>query len=174
MSPVIVATFLFFAVAAPDPCQGGLLPKDLRNVIAKDSPGWRIVSVTDLRVDDKELWEKASGKQCPGIAIGQFHSKTQVSYAILLYRNEAGQMAERLLVARQVRAGRYDIQELWPASQTAVLGVIHKEPPGEYVSWDRNESVRVSTDVIVHEVLEAGATVYYWLADGFHSIHVSD
>ena len=174
MTYLVVAALLVFAVAAPEPCRGGLLPPELRGLLAKNFTDWKIVTVADLRTDDRTLWEKVWGQECPGIALGHFHSPTQVSFALLLYRYEDGRLAERLLVARRASTGGYRVQNVMLPGQTDVLGVIHKGLPGEYHSWDRSESVKITIDVIVHEVIEAGATAYYWRADGFHSIHISD
>jgi len=42
-------------------------PKDLKSVVEGKYPGTKIVSLTDLRQEDRELFQKEHSDSCPGL-----------------------------------------------------------------------------------------------------------
>src|SRR5712692_6588374 len=69
---------------AGDPCDLSGIPQEIQSKLEKDYPDWRPEKLDSLDDNDRGLWLKAHPHDCPGIAIGHFESKTELSYAFLL------------------------------------------------------------------------------------------
>src|SRR6476661_2581762 len=86
--PIAISALLLgvlpVASRAADSCDLSVLPKEVRAELDKNYSDWQPERLEHLYADDREIWIKAHPNDCPGIAIGHFESKTELSYALLL------------------------------------------------------------------------------------------
>ena len=66
------------------------LPQEIQTKLDKNYPDWQPEKLEDLYEDDRQFWIKAHPGNCPGIAIGHFELKTELSYALLLIPSPTG------------------------------------------------------------------------------------
>src|SRR5438445_12432863 len=69
---------------AADPCDISSLPQEIQTKLEKNYPDWQPERLENLYEDDRRFWTNAHPNDCPGIAIGHFESKTELSYGLLL------------------------------------------------------------------------------------------
>jgi hypothetical protein len=152
---------LFFPLAlwiapASAACSQGQVGDSLQ----KAFPGWRIVSLEDLRRDDQGLWAKEHPGDCPGIASGHFQSKTAQAFVLTVFKESDGGLQQMLLIAN-VTDGQYKISVLNGPQKVAYLSAVSRVPPGEY-SASTGEKIKVRGDSILYEAIEAGSVLYYF------------
>jgi hypothetical protein len=70
----------------------------LQNRLKADFPSWKVQEPSNLSQRARDRWRDEKPLVCPGIASGQFESKNQISYAILLVPAKNPDSAYRLLV----------------------------------------------------------------------------
>ena len=124
---------------ATDACEASALPQEIRAKIDKNYPDWQVEKLEHLGDEDRQLWLKAHPAECPGIAVGHFETKAELSYAVLLVskpdRKRSG--------FRVVAFSRIDshspyvarLVEKWDQGGLYNLGsdqVIATVPPGHY------------------------------------------
>ena len=132
--------------------------------------GWRVVSLVDLPKDDRELWEREHGGQCPGAVVGKLTGDGRVSYALALLQNgPGGKMLEQLVV--MFSAGR-QFSRITLVKPTAVISpfVVWVAPPGKYSGVDGTPPVRIPHDSFVYEKMEATARQFFYRNGGFRSL----
>jgi hypothetical protein len=148
------------ASAADQSC-AALLPPDLANEIKAAYPGWKIVDLSSLIEDDRTLWVKKHGKVCPGVAKGNFDASKRTQYALVLMRQQP-QLEVKLLHAVKGEA-KYRLTVL-SESPTTRAPVVFKARPGNYYdAEDPKTPIKIKTDVIIFETIEAGATASYFV-----------
>src|SRR5207244_9704042 len=69
------------AQSSNDACD---LPKDLQSIVEGKYPGTKIVTISDLNEDDKQLFEKEHAGACPGLENVDFYGggKTMLELAL--------------------------------------------------------------------------------------------
>lgn len=137
-------------------CGQGTVDESLQ----KSFPGWRIVSLEDLRLDDQGLWAKAHSDDCPGVASGHFQSRTSQALAVTAFRASDGGLQQMLLVAN-TNDGKYTLRVLDSPQKVAYLSVVSRVPSGEY-SGSTGKKVKVQGDSILYEAIESGSVLYYF------------
>lgn len=71
-------------VTARPSTSGCDLPKDPQSVLEKNYPGRRLVSLSDLADDAKELFHKEHSDSCPGMVILDFYGDGKPTFALAL------------------------------------------------------------------------------------------
>ena len=141
-----------------------LLPKRAAAEVFKTNIGWAMVELADLTSDDRQIWEKSHGPKCPSVIKGNFDGSGRNQYAVLLTRRNRNPEI-RLAHIAQLADGSNRITILFEG-ESARLPVILKRPPGlYYAAGDKGNPIRITTDVIYLETIEAGVTAFYF-ADG--------
>ena len=130
-----------------------------------------------MEADDQQLWLTGpNDKECPGIAVGHFESVERLSYALLLVPKSNPSGGHKIVIfskdpAKDVYASRL----LDHAERQSYSGlVISKLGPGKYDDWKRVKSIKLKLDGLLVEWMEKGAQLYYWSADGYERLQVSD
>ncbi len=159
------------AIAQSGACTSEALPGQVRSLLKRKYPGWKIVQSSDLRAEDQQLWRRSHDGECPGLVIGKFESDVEDSYAITLFRKSA--QLEQLLVVVTPRHLAAKVHLLSVPSPVAYLSVISKWPPGTYPDVDKHQ-VRIRREAISFEAIEAGATLYYYRDGSYHSAATSE
>ena len=152
---VLVCGLTIPSMYANASCTRPSLDAKLRNAF----PGWHIVNLKDLRLDDRNIWVKQRAAYCPGFLQGHFESATRETYAITVFEESDG-LRQMLLVANQ-NLGKYEISVLNGPQKVAYLSVISKVFPGEYSNTD-GEKFKLSREAISYEAIEAGSLLYYF------------
>jgi hypothetical protein len=165
------------AAPGPDSCDKAPLPAQVREMLRNKFAGWRPKQLSDLGADDQKVWlQGPSGKSCPGIAIGHFQSATELSYAFLLLRESGPAHGYQIVIfSKQADGDTYtsnllDHSDAEPDSSL----VISKADPGKFSDLESEKSVRTKLDSVIVEWLEKGAVLYYWTADRYRRIVISD
>jgi hypothetical protein len=144
-----------------DSCKA-LIPPDLANEIKARNSGWKIVDLSSLIEDDRMLWVKKHGKVCPGVAKGNFDASKRSQYALVLMRQQP-QPEVKLLHAVKGEQAKYRLT-LLAESPVTRAPVVFRAPPGNYYdAEDPRTPIKIKTDVIIFETIEAGATAFYFV-----------
>jgi len=184
-----IATFItFFIIAAvssvptkaADPCHTSTLPKEIQSKLAKDYPDWQPERLENLYEDDRPFWTKAHPNDCPGIAIGHFESKAELSYALLLIsKPDRKRPGLRILVFSRLGpsapyvahlVSKWDVGAFYEGSAQVISTV----PAGNYKEAMGPRKVQIDLDGISYEVMEKGAILYYWKNGRFQELATSD
>ncbi len=158
--------------AETDPCEIAL-PPAAKMVVDDKLKGWKVVTIADLRPDDRRIWTEKLGSTCPGVAAGHFDPRASSTYAVTLIQRR-GQNLYQMVAVLTKKGQAYRLATLSSATQTSVTSVVAKLPPGKYS--DPVDSIRINSrfDVISYETIEAGAKIYYWQNGRYHSLLTSE
>lgn len=160
--------------AKSDPCTR-ILPANLRKEVEAEFPSWRPKRLSDLHSDDRQLWQNARARECPGIAVGHFKSVASLSYALLLVPEKDPTRGYKLLFVEQQSSPPYQSVVLdQNDDQDSASMVISKAPPGKYSDFEQTRTVRIRLDTINVEWLEKAAVTYYWSNGQFLTLQTSD
>jgi hypothetical protein len=163
-----------------DPCDVSTLPQEIQTKLAKDYPDWQPEKLENLYEDDRQFWTKAHPNDCPGIAIGHFESKIEISYALLLIsKPDRKRLGYRLVVFS--RSGpsapyvphlvsKWNIGLFYEGSDQVVETV----PAGHYEEAIGPHKVSIDLDGIGLEAIDKGAILYYWKNGRYHELITSE
>jgi len=143
----------------------------VESILHKSYPGWKIVRLGDLRPEDRGIWVKGHGKDCPGIFYIQSKPWPRKKYVVTIFK-KSKQLKQALLIISDDKNSALTNTLSKPES-VAYLSVISKAPPGDYVGLD-GKKVDVATAAILYEAIESGVVLYYPSGDGFKSMVLSD
>ena len=149
-----------------------LIPEALGTKLLTGHGVWKVAELPDLSRDDRQLWIKAHGRLCPGVARGKFNGSTAIQYAVVLWTPGTPKHV-KLIHAAPSATGGYRITSLFEG-ESARLPVVRRMPPGDYYgAEDRKTPIHIKTDVIYLETIEAGTTAFYFADGMFKQIVVS-
>ena len=168
------------ASKAADPCDPSVLPKEIQTKLEKDYPDWQPERLEHLDSDNRKLWASAHPNDCPGIAIGHFESKSELSYALLLV-SKPDRRRQGFRVVAFTRGGppttyiphlvtKWSIGLYYYNSDEVIATV----PPGRYAEATGPKNLQTDLDSILCETLEKGAAVYYWKNGRYHELITSE
>jgi hypothetical protein len=176
---LFVAGFCVQARAA-DICDPSVLPSEIQTKLEKNYPDWQPEKIENLYEDDRQFWIKAHLNDCPGIAIGHFESKTELSYALLLVsKPDRKRPGLRILVFSRPGpsapyvvhlVSKWDTGTFYEGSDQVIATV----PAGHYEEAVGPKKVQTDLDGIWYEVMEKGAILYYWKNGRYHELVTSD
>jgi hypothetical protein len=176
----LIVLIVAIAVAAPAVAQSSNcmirdLPKGIADVVSSKYRDWKLEQTSDLGSDDHELWAKAHGNLCPGIASGHFESNDRITYAVLLLKKNPPRQGYKFLLFNENRFGVFESVVLDQVEgKNAGQPVISRVPPGEYSDPETGKSVKTKLDSVLLEWIEAAAQLYYWSGSKYHKLQVED
>ncbi len=172
---MILLSVMAYAGQAPkDPCDDTVLPGSASKLISEKFTSWRVLRLSDLEITAQNSWlDSKEGKNCPGIAIGHFETKSDVSYAMLLIPREQKITGYRLVVVSKNQVS-YSVRTLSKNNVATSPLVIYKVPPGKYSDADEHESVQLILDGLQMEHMERGAILFYWRSGRYRELIVSE
>ena len=185
---ILLAQILVFAgsgaqAKAADPCDPSALPQELQAKLAKEYPDWQPQSLESLDKFSRAYWIKAHPKECPGIAIGHFESKTELSYALFLVsRLGRKQQGASIVVFSRTQSSSAFVPHVvrkWDTGNSFAFPdlVVSKVPPGEYEGYaesDEAPMVSIHLDGLLYEAIGKASNLYYWKDGGYQGIPISD
>jgi hypothetical protein len=170
-----VAGFCLFVLvqvaAAGSPNDVCGLPKDLQHEVASKYPGRTIVSLSDLSEDDKKLFEKDHGGNCPGLVKVDFYGDGKPTLALALTTKSVAKGKTELVVAHQIGA---DWKTITLETTDGRVPVVWSEKPGEYKDVYGEKKIRATRPVIVFCGYESWAILYAWTNNRVAKIWLSD
>ena len=147
------------------------LPKDLQSVVERKYPGRTIVSLSDLRDDDKELFQKEHGDSCPGLVKVDFYGDGKPTLALALTTKSVAKGKTELVVAHQVGA-------IWKTATLETTDgptpVVWSEMPGEYKDVYAERKIRATRSVVVFCSYYAWTILYAWTNNKVAKIWLAD
>jgi hypothetical protein len=143
-----------YAAQAPEDC--ARLPQIVIKAALRDFPNSHVVTRDDLFGDDREIWSKSHGSQCPGWAAGTFRPGSH-QYAVSIVQSSAVGLEQALVLVDALHVERQPLV-LVPMQTVARASVVRRMPAG-----------KSKVDAVVFEALEAGYTVFSWDGSKFQS-----
>jgi hypothetical protein len=136
---------------------------------------WRPIALGDLPKPHQRMWRRSLNRfDCPGIAMGHFEQKNELSYAFSMKPRDPRQTGWRLVVISKTRQGDYRDRVLGQTDERVPPYVIYVVPPEEYTDAFETESVRLKLDGLQVEQMEAGAMLFYWKEGRYRSLIVAE
>jgi hypothetical protein len=170
---IVCGAVVLAAEPQKDPCDSVSLPEALKQMLAKKYPTWQAAKLSDLFEEQKQAWLESQyhRDRCPGIAIGHFESKTDLSYAIMLFKKGVG---EKLIVASK-KKGIYRAVVLIESERGYdYSNTVYTVQPGKYKDVYEDESVTLTLDGFQLEVYEKHARMFYWKKGKYRSLVIMD
>jgi hypothetical protein len=163
-----------------NPCDVSILPKEIQTTLNRTYADWQPEKFENLYEDDRHFWTEAHPDDCPGIAIGHFESKTELSYALLLIsKPDRKRPGLRILVFSHPAPTAPYVAHVISKWDTGTFHdgsdqVIATVPPGRYEEVMGPKKVQSDLDSISYEVMEKGSILYYWKNGRYHELTTSD
>jgi hypothetical protein len=148
--------------------QTSCVPPSLHSKLNEQYPGWHIVGILDLRVDDQNIWKARHAGDCPGVTRGKFDSNTKEATAVILFKKRLDGSYIQTLVVADEQDGHYKFSVLSASQDVAYLSVVSIWPPGTYSNVN-DEKFKLKLDSIEYEAIEAGSLLYFYKDGAFHS-----
>ena len=153
------------------PVQDCPLPDGLCEEIAKKYPAARPVGLNDLLVqDNRALFQKEHGDQCPGLVRVDFYGDGKPTWALVLITNDKAKARVKFLVARKLG----DSWELCLLGTTDDTPVVWSQPPGKYESVYQTKKIRAKWPVVIVCRYGSWAVVYAWMGERVEKVWLSD
>jgi hypothetical protein len=159
-----------------DPCDLSVLPPELQTELARDYSDSQPEKLENLSEHYRQLWLKDHPNDCPGIAIGHFESKSELSYGLFLVpRPDRKHPGASIVVFSRTRLTIPFVSHLvqrWDAGnfQDHSDLVISKVVPGKY----GDPKVLIDLDGVLYEALEKASSLYYWKNGRYQGLSISD
>ncbi len=179
-----LAGILYLAVCtsseAADPCDLSVLPEEIQTKLEKSYSDWQPERLEHLDAEDRKLWTNAHPNDCPGIAIGHFELKNELSYALLLVsKPDRKRQGFRVVAFARTGPSATYIPHLVTKWNDGLYyynsdQVIATVPPSRYAEAMGPKTVQTDLDSILCETLEKGAAVYYWKKGRYHELITSE
>ena len=132
---------------------------------------WRPIALWDLPKPHQRMWRRSLNRfDCPGIAMGHFERKQELSYAFSMKPRDPRQGGWRLVVISKTRQGTFRDRVLAQTDERVPPYVIYVVPPEEYTDAFETESIKLRLDGLQVEQMEAGAMLFYWKEGQYRSL----
>ena len=171
--PIFVTALLFMLVqvvaaqSLNDVCDP---PRDLQNVVEGKYPGTKVVSLSDLSEDDKQLFQKEHADSCPGLVKLDFYGDGAPTFALALTTKNQANPRTKLVLAHRVGAS-------WEAAildnADGPIPVVWSDKPGEYTGVYQRK-IRATRSVIVFCGYSSWAVLYAWTNNKVSKIWLRD
>ncbi|HKV90971.1 MAG TPA: hypothetical protein VJW20_00335 [Candidatus Angelobacter sp.] len=149
------------------------LPAQAQKTVAAKLKHWKVLTVADLSVDDRKIWEDDDDGKCPGITAGQFGPNQSQAYAVTLVRSMKGALYQTLVLVAE-KNQRYQITTLSRSQKAARPSIVRRLPGGTYSSAEGEIQIDAAFDVIAYETIEAGTIIYYWNKSKYKNLIISE
>ena len=167
---LLVAVFLSLSThAKAADCLSGL-PDSMRSAVEQDH--WKILSPFDIPSDDWKLWKNAHQGQCPGVAVGNFLSKTDSYVVALIQGDDPKNLLEKVVLLTE-KKGQTITEIVVNPVQATTLALVWKLPPGHYAGVD-GKRASLSRDSFVFEKVASSATQFYYQGSKLQSFVISN
>ena len=171
VSAVWFCLFVLVQVAAAqsssDACD---LPKDLRSVVERKYAGTKVVSLSDLSEEDKQIYQKGHSDSCPGLVKADFYGDGKPTFALALTTKSQTYPTTKLVLAHRAESN-WEVTSLDKAD--GPIPVVWSEKPGEYKSVYQHK-IRATRPVIVFCGYSSWAVLYAWKNNRIAKLQLQD
>lgn len=164
-----VGLYLFVFVqtsAATSPDGACDLSQNLKRVVESKYPGTKIVSLSDLSEDHRELFQKEHAESCPGLVKADFYGDGKPTFALALTMKSAAYSKTKLVLAHRAGAN-WEVSTLGKAD--GPIPVVWSEKPGEYKSVYQHK-IHATRPVIVFCGYSSWAVLCAWTNKGSQNL----
>ena len=155
------------AQSSNDACD---LPKNLQSLVEGKYPGTKIVTLSDLNEDDKQLFQKEHADSCPGLAKVDFYGDGKPTFALAMTTIGKTYPRTKLVLAHRVGSD-WKVATLDKAD--GPVPVVWSDKPGEYKSVYQHK-IRVTRPVIVFCGYSSWAVLYAWTNNRIAKLQLQD
>ena len=148
----------------------GNLPQQMRSAVEQN--GWKIVQPSDLTIADIKVFKNAHQGQCPGVAEGNFHPKSDKSYVVALIQSSDPKNLQEQLMLVTTRNDQPITEVVVPPAQITSPAVVWRIAPGHYAGVD-GKRASISRDSFVYEKVDSTATQFYYQGSHVQSFIIS-
>jgi hypothetical protein len=161
---------------AKDFCANPPLVEPVKKLLSlKYYQQWRPIALGDLPKPHQRMWRRSLNRfDCPGIAMGHFERKHELSYAFSMKPRDPRQTGWRLVVISKTGQGTYRDRLLGQTDERVPPYVIYAVPPEEYTDAFETESVKLRLDGLQVEQMESGAMLFYWKEGQYRSLILAE
>jgi len=171
VSAVWFCLFVLVQVAAAqsssDACD---LPKDLRSVVERKYAGTKVVSLSDLSEEDKQLYQKGHSGSCPGLVKVDFYGDGKPTFALALTTKSQTYPTTKLVLAHRAESN-WEVTTL--DKTDGPIPVVWSEKPGEYKSV-YGKKINSARPVIIFCGYSSWAVLYAWMNNRVAKIWLRD
>lgn len=157
-----------FAAGPNDPCS---VPQDLQREISSKYSGSKLITISDLYDNDRKLFQKEHGDECPGLVSVDFYGDKKQTVALVLTSGEGLNQKAELVLAHRVGAG-WETTVLDTAGSS--IPVVWRQKPGTYKDIENGKIIRATRPVIVFCGYYSWAIVYAWTGKGVEKVWLAD
>jgi hypothetical protein len=168
-SVFLFACYQIAFAKALDKCE---IPSGLKSEISKKYSGTRVVTQADLNPDDRTLFQKDHGDECPGLARVNLYGDGKPTRAIVLITAGRSHPTTGLIVAHKV--GTEWQTETLEAFGEGPAPVVWGEGPGTYDDLSEPKTIRAKNPVIIYCGYSAWARVYAWTGKKVEFVQLRD
>jgi len=165
---VLVSVRVAVAAPAADSCS---LPQNLQLEVLNKYPGSRVVTVQDLAPDDRALFQKEHGNDCPGLTKIDFYGDGRPTLALVLIVGTGESVNAKLVVA-------HESAQKWKAvlidTAKASIPVVWSQGPGKYEDVYGEKKIQATKPVSVFCEYNAWAIVFAWTGNRVDKIWLRD
>lgn len=129
-----------------------------------EHPGWTILGIDELSVDDRDLWTQHRSPDCPGLALLRMAEGGDF-YAVTLISNAGGGWRQKVLLVPSTSMDGSGVRVLVEPRDVIRPAVVWRLPPGSYEDRETGALVLLPYDGVAFEQIEATSTIFY-LQDG--------
>lgn len=122
------------AQSSSDACD---LPKDLRSVVERKYAGTKVVSVSDLSEEDKQLYQKEHSDSCPGLVKVDFYGDGKPTFALALTTKSQTYPTTKLVLAHQAESN-WEVTTLDKADGPSSSGLEREAGRIQECLWKEN------------------------------------
>src|SRR5258708_8541876 len=171
VSGVWFCLFVLVQVAAAqsssDACD---LPKDLRSAVERKYAGTKVVTLSDLSEEDKQLYQKEHSDSCPGLVKVDFYGDDKPTFALPLTTQSQPYPTTNLVLPHRPDSN-WEVTTLNKAD--GPIPVVWSEKPGEYKSVYQHK-IRATRPVIVFCGYSSWAVLYAWTNNRIAKLQLQD
>jgi hypothetical protein len=179
---IFSAIGIFFAVSCscaqgtPLACQESALPEGVRAALSSQYAEWQIETLRDLNADYLKAWAAKRTNQCPGIAVGHFESKIDLSYALLLISRDKGRAGYKFLVFSRKSSKDAFTPNILEQDDKSASGnsAISRVDPGLEFDEEKFAAFKLKSEGIHLEFFEGSGFIYYWKNGHYERVVESD
>ena len=171
VSAVWFCLFVLVQVAAAQSSSNACdLPKDLRSVVERKYAGTKVVSLSDLSEEDKQLYQKEHSDSCPGLVKVDFYGDGKPTFALALTTKSQTYPTTKLVLAHRAESN-WEVTTLDKAD--GPIPVVWSEKPGEYKSV-YGKKINSARPVIIFCGYSSWAVLYAWMNNRVAKFQLQD
>lgn len=146
------------------------LPRDLRIVVEREYAGTKVVSLSDLSEEDKQLYQKGHSDSCPGLVKVDFYGDGTPTFALAMTTKSQTHPTTKLVLAHRAESN-WKVTTLDKAD--GPIPVVWSEKPGEYKSV-YGKKINSARPVIIFCGYSSWAVLYAWMNNRVAKIWLRD